>query len=92
MKNENSPVIFTQEEQVELRNLNSNLELFNLLKSLLTQGQFPGSAAVALIRCQQFAENIIQQTSKQLQEVEQKASSRSEKPASDKKSKETKNG
>lgn len=75
---ETTPVTFTQEEQVELRNLNSNLELFNMLKTLLSEGQFPGKASVALVRCQQFAETIVAQTAKQIEEVQKKAASRSE--------------
>lgn len=69
-------IFYTQEEQADLRNLNANLELFSLLKTLLTQGSYPGNAAVALIRCQQFAENLIQQTSKQLEEINKGAASR----------------
>jgi hypothetical protein len=71
-----TPGTFTKEEQLELRNLNSNLELFQLLKGLLQQGQFPGSAAVALIRCQQFADNIITQTSQAIEGINKAANER----------------
>jgi hypothetical protein len=74
---ENAPITFTEQEQVDLRNLNGNLELFSLLKSLLTQGLFPGNASVALIRCQQLADSLISNTQKQLEEVQKNASSRS---------------
>lgn len=73
---ENAPVTFTEQEQVDLRNLNGNLELFSLLKSLLTQGLFPGNASVALIRCQQLADSLIANTQKQLDDLQKNAASR----------------
>lgn len=76
---ENTPVTFTEQEQLDLRNLNSNLELFSMLRGLLIQGQFPGSASVALVRCQQLAENLISNTQKQIEDIQKSASSRSNK-------------
>jgi len=76
---ESTPVTFTEQEQLDLRNLNSNLELFSLLRSLLSQGQFPGNVSVALVRCQQLAESLVANTQKQIEEIEKAASSRSSK-------------
>lgn len=73
-----TPGTFTKEEQLELRNLSSNLELFKLLKALLSEGQFPGSAAVAVIRCQQFADNIVNQTAQQIDQINKTAAERTD--------------
>lgn len=71
-------ITFTQEEQVLLRDLQNNQDLFNALKALLTQGQFPGNAAVAVIRCQQFTEQLLKNTADQIKEVNDTAASRSQ--------------
>lgn len=88
----NSLVTFTAEEQRDLQNLQANLELFNLLKALLVQGSFPGSASVALIRCQQFADNIIVQTNKQIEDINKSAASRSQGSEKESNTKENQNG
>lgn len=80
---QNNPITFTEQEQIDLRQLEQNLELFGLLKGLLTQGTFPGSASVALIRCQQLAENLIANTAKQAEEVRKAATERSAAPKAD---------
>lgn len=73
-------VVYTQEEQLDLQRLEQNLELFNALKALLTQGTFPGNASVALVRCQQFADNLLVNTSKQFEDIKKAATERSTKP------------
>lgn len=73
---QSAPITFTEQEQVDLRNLNGNLELFSLLRGLLTQGQFPGAASVALIRCQQFTESLINNTQQQIDDLQKAAASR----------------
>lgn len=78
---ENAPVTFTEQEQVDLRNLNGNLELFSLLRGLLAQGLFPGNASVALIRCQQLADSLISNTQKQLDDLQKNAASRAKESA-----------
>ncbi len=74
-------ITFTQEEQVLLRDLQNNQDLFNALKALLTQGQFPGNAAVAVIRSQQFTEQLLKNTADQIKQVNDAASARSQEPA-----------
>lgn len=85
MSAQSSPVItFTEEEQLTLRDLQNNLELFSALKALLTQGQFPGNAAVAVIRCQQLAEQLLKNTDDQIKSINKTASERSQQPAKEK--------
>jgi hypothetical protein len=70
-------ITFTSEEQLDLQRLEQNLELFNTLKALLIQGIFPGNVSVALVRCQQLAENLITNTVQQVEQVKKVAADRS---------------
>ena len=68
---------YTKEEQNDLVNLNSNLEVFELLQSLLVQGRFYGSQAYAVVRCQQLADNLIKNTKNLIDNIEKNAETRS---------------
>lgn len=68
---------YTKEEQSDLSNLNSNLEVFELLQSLLVQGRFYGSQAYAVVRCQQLADNLINNTKDLIDKIQKNAESRS---------------
>jgi hypothetical protein len=68
---------YTKEEQSDLNNLSSNLEVFELLQSLLVQGRFYGSQAHAVVRCQQLADNLIKNTKDLIEKIQKDAESRS---------------
>jgi len=70
---------FTPEEQLDLQRLDQNLELFNALKVLLVQGIYSGNAAIALVRCQQLADNLIQNTAQQVDTIKKVAADRGSK-------------
>ena len=79
MASQSNPITFTQEEQLDLQRLEQNLELFNALKALLTQGTYPGNASIALVRCQQFSDTLLTNTTKQIEDIKKAATERSQK-------------
>ena len=79
MSASNSPITFTSEEQLELQRLEQNLNLFNALKALLVQGIFPGNASVALVQCQQLADQLVSNTAQQVDTIKKTATERATK-------------
>ena len=76
MSASSSPITFTQEEQLELQRLEQNLNLINTLKALLVQGIFPGNASVALVQCQQLADQLVNNTAQQVDTIKKAATER----------------
>lgn len=75
------PLIFTEQEQINLRDLeNSGNELVQF-KNIVLKGSYPGQDSSSVFRLVNFLESLIQQTSKQINLIKDAASARANAPA-----------
>lgn len=70
-------VVFTGDEQVQIQELNNSILQFDAYKNLLLRSQHKGEDAMLVVQSVKFFEEIIKQTSAQLEALRTTAAKRS---------------
>lgn len=74
------PIIFSEQEQITIRNLENSGNELNTYKSLLLKSTFKGEDSPAVIGLVNFLDSLLNQTSTQLNNIKQAATLRSQQP------------
>lgn len=80
MSESKHPILFTEAEQLNLQELQTQVEGFNSFANVVKAGSYPGTYSTTVASLLQFLQNMVAQSSQQIEQVKVEAQTRANTP------------